>query len=112
MCRASLLETVTEKSATAVLLATTKAEKNNEIHLFGIHRARKIRRDDRGRATRNIRRMLRVQRPSARQWTSCCRSTSSASGDRVNPVLEKRQSRDDRRPLCGNQGTARRHSHS
>ena len=24
--------------------------------------------------------------------------------------LAKRQSRDDRRPLCGNQGTARRHS--
>jgi hypothetical protein len=38
MCRASLPETVTEQSATAVLLATTKAEKNNEIHLFGIHR--------------------------------------------------------------------------
>ena len=35
-----------------------------------------------------------------------------ASGDRVDPVLEKRQSRDDRRPLCGNQRTARRHSHS
>ena len=35
---------------------------------------------------------------------------SSASGDRVDPVLEKRQSRDHRRPLCGNQGTARRHS--
>ncbi len=42
MCCASLLETVTEKSATAVLLATTKEEKNNEIHLFGIHRARNI----------------------------------------------------------------------
>src|SRR5271168_1218584 len=29
----------------------------DEIHLFGIHRAGKIRRDDRGRATRNVRRM-------------------------------------------------------
>jgi hypothetical protein len=27
--------------------------KNNEIHLFGIHRARKIRRDDRGRAAQS-----------------------------------------------------------
>jgi hypothetical protein len=35
MCRASLLETVTEQSATAVLLATTKEEKNNEIHCLG-----------------------------------------------------------------------------
>ena len=35
----------------------------------------------------------------------------NSSGDRVDPVLEKRQSRDARRPLCGNQGTARRHSH-
>jgi hypothetical protein len=26
------------------------------------------------------------------------------------PVLEKWQSRNDRRPLCGNQGTTRRHS--
>ena len=41
---------MTEKSATAVLQATTKADKNNEIHLFGIPRARKIRGDDRGRA--------------------------------------------------------------
>jgi chromate transporter len=39
-----------------------------------------------------------------------CRSPSLASGDRFDPVLEKRQSRDDRRPLCGNQGTGRRHS--
>ena len=31
--------------------------------------------------------------------------------DRRDSVLEKRQSRDDRRPLCGNQGTARRPSH-
>ena len=38
------------------------------------------------------------------------RSTSSASGNRVDPVLEKRQSRDHGRPLCGNQGTTRRHS--
>src|SRR6478672_13712521 len=30
----------------------------DEIHLFGIHRARKIRRDDQGRATSSIRRML------------------------------------------------------
>jgi hypothetical protein len=37
MCCASLLETVTEQSATAVLLATTKDETNNEISLFGIH---------------------------------------------------------------------------
>src|ERR1700691_5777352 len=29
-----------------------------EIHLFGIHGARKIRRDDRGRAARSVRRML------------------------------------------------------
>jgi len=40
--------------------------------------------------------------PSTRQRTSCCRSTSSASGDCVDPVLEKRQSRDDGWPLCGN----------
>jgi RNA polymerase sigma-70 factor (ECF subfamily) len=33
-------------------------ETGDEIHLFGIHRARKIRRDDRGRATRSARRML------------------------------------------------------
>jgi hypothetical protein len=85
---ASLLETVTEKSATAVLLATPEG-KNNEIHLFGIHRAGKIRRYDRGRAKRSARRMLRAQRSSARQRTSCHRSTSSASGDRVDPVLEK-----------------------
>ena len=45
---------MTEQSATAVLLATTKAEKNNEIHLFGIPRARKIRGDDRGRAIDNL----------------------------------------------------------
>jgi predicted Fe-S protein YdhL (DUF1289 family) len=51
-----------------------------------------------------------AQRPSARQRTSGCRSTSSASGDRIDPVMEKRQSRDDRRPLYGNQGTAWRHS--
>src|SRR5450631_4520675 len=30
----------------------------DEIHLLGIHRARKIRRDDRGRAPRSARRML------------------------------------------------------
>jgi len=30
----------------------------DEIHLFGLYRAGKIRRDDRGRATRNVRRML------------------------------------------------------
>src|SRR5271165_5086677 len=30
----------------------------DEIHLFGIHGARKIRRDDRGPATRSVRRML------------------------------------------------------
>src|SRR5260370_316225 len=35
-----------------------RGEENDEIHLFGIHRAGKIRRDDRGRATRNVRRML------------------------------------------------------
>jgi len=33
---ASLLETVTEKSATSVLLAATQQEKDDEIHLFGI----------------------------------------------------------------------------
>ena len=45
-----------------------------------------------------------------RQRTSCRRSTSSASGDRVDAVLEERQSRDDGWPLCGNQRTAWRHS--
>src|SRR5687768_11739286 len=44
--------------------------------------------------------MLRAQRSSARQRTSCCRSSSSASGDSVNPVLEKRQSRDHRCPYA------------
>src|SRR5207249_10552086 len=75
-------------------------EKNNEIHLFGIHQARNTRRYDRGRATRSARRMLRAQRPSPRQRTCCCRTSSSASGDRADPVLEKRQSRDDRRPYA------------
>src|SRR6266852_7697123 len=118
MCCASLLETVTGKSATSCAAGShpeekneeKNKEKNNEIHLLGIPRARKIRRDDRGRATRNVRRMLCVQRPSARQRTSCRRSSSSASGDRADPVLEKRQSHDDGWPLCGNQGTTWRHS--
>src|SRR5580700_6241851 len=62
----------------------------NEIHLFGIPRARKIRRDDRGPTKRSARRMLCAQRPSACQRASCCRSSSSASGDRRDPVLAKR----------------------
>ena len=32
--------------------------------------------------------MLRAQRLSARQRTCCCRTTYSASGDRVDPVLK------------------------
>jgi hypothetical protein len=39
MCCASLLETVTKQSATALLLAPPG---NNEIHLFGTPRARKF----------------------------------------------------------------------
>src|SRR5207249_44858 len=39
-------------------LSHSKQGGTDEIHLFGIHRARKIRRDDRGRATGNVRRLL------------------------------------------------------
>jgi hypothetical protein len=37
--------------------------------------------------------------------------SASASGNRLDPVLEERQSRNDGRSLCGDQGTTRRHSH-
>src|SRR5260370_301527 len=58
--------TVTEETMRearkAVLLAPAPGRRTrrrtDEIHLFGIHRAREIRRDDRGRATRSVRRML------------------------------------------------------
>jgi hypothetical protein len=46
MCCASLLEIVTEKTATAALLVPTaeakNEEKNNEIGLFGILQARAV----------------------------------------------------------------------
>src|ERR1700756_1755127 len=43
---------------TIILTHYRKQGGMDEIHLPGIYRARKIRRDDRGRATPNVRRML------------------------------------------------------
>jgi len=73
-------------------------EKNNKIHLPGI-------------SARKIRGMSRVTQRS----TKCLSTTTIcvplvaeylfSDGTGVDPVLEKAKS-DDRRPLCGNQGTA------
>ena len=49
---------------------------------------------------------LRANGYSAR-WRSI-----QTSGKRVNLLLEERESRDDRRSLCGNQGATRRHCHA
>ena len=54
---------------------------------------------------------LRAQRRSARQGACRWRIISSASGDRVDPVREKRAKSQPLSAPMRNQGTARRHSH-
>ena len=58
MYEQSRLMTKAGQAQMAKQRAPSGGGKNNEIHLSGISRARKIRRDDRGRSTRSARRML------------------------------------------------------
>ena len=51
-----------------------------------------------------------IRRSPSRQRALGWRRGASGSGNRLNPVLEERQSDNDRRSLCGNQGTNRWHS--
>src|SRR5690242_18575714 len=115
MRRASLLETVTEGSATAALLVpiaeAKNEEKKNEIYLLGILRQRQIRWHDRGRERRDVRRLLCLRRSSSRQRPLVHRRSPPARRNGPDRVLEKRQSRHHRRSLRRNQGTAWRHRH-
>src|SRR5579864_4357985 len=107
----SLLKTVKEKCATAALLATIKGETNHEIHLFGLLRQKQTRCHDRGRERRDVRRLLYLRRSSSRQRPLGHWRSPPARRDRPDRLLEKRQSRHDRRSLHRNQGAAWRHRH-
>src|ERR1700723_2028225 len=108
---ASLLETVTEESATSVLLAIHHQEKNHEIHLFGLLRQEQTRRHDRGRERRDVRRLLYLRRSSSRRRPLGRWRSPPARRNRPDRLLEKRQSRHDGLSLRRNQGTAWRHRH-
>src|ERR1700723_4281530 len=76
----------------------------NEIHLFGLSRARQLRKYVGERAQHDAGRVFQLQRRTAQERTFASRGTSSTRRDGGDRELEERKGCSDRRSVRGDEG--------